>query len=141
MITKLDSARLNRTVKGLQLFATEFTGIPECFIKDGLPFNGTYKNAVLSKQAGSGGTHFSKNQVPSIFDFGWKKNSMGKLAIDCAPPINQQLLKDFTTTCKHAKSLLPSVNCTKCACAKKEIPFIEQCSCRRKCSLLQGQLH
>lgn len=52
------------------------------------------------------GNTFSQSQVPSIFDFGWKKDAMGKLVINWAPPINKQLLKDFTTTCKHAKSTL-----------------------------------
>ena len=48
MITKLDSACLNRTDEGLALFATEFTGVPECFIKDGVPFNGTKADILKS---------------------------------------------------------------------------------------------
>ena len=97
-----------------------------------------HKNAVLSKQAGSRGTHFQKIKSLLLLTLVGKRIQW---EIDWTPPIKQQLIKDFTTTCKQAKSLLPSVNCTKCACAKKEIPCIEQCSCRRKCSLLQGQLH
>ena len=48
MITKLDSACLNRADEGLKLFATEFTGVPECFIRDGLPFNGTKSDILKS---------------------------------------------------------------------------------------------
>ena len=73
------------------------------------------------------GNTFSQERVPSVREFGWKIDSSGKLTIDWAPDLDRKLLKEFTTTCKHPKSLLSNVNCAKCGCVKKDIPCIEQC--------------
>ena len=65
MITKLDSACLNRTDEGLKLFATEFTGVTECFIKDELSFRGanfdTLKS-IASKDDGESSNGLSENR-------------------------------------------------------------------------------
>ena len=71
MITKLDSACLNRTDEGLKLFATEFTGVPECFIKDGLPFNGTKSDILKSiapKDDGEASNMQSENREENPVD-------------------------------------------------------------------------
>ena len=45
-LTKLDSSCQNRRAAALELFKTEFTSVPECFLKDGIPFHGT-KSDIL----------------------------------------------------------------------------------------------
>ena len=47
-LTKLDSACQNRRAAALELFKTEFTGVPECFVKDGIPFHGTKSDILKS---------------------------------------------------------------------------------------------
>ena len=48
MLTKLDSACQNRRAAALELFKTEFTGVPECFVKDGTPFHATKSDILKS---------------------------------------------------------------------------------------------
>ena len=45
-VMKPDSACLNRRAGALKIFETEFTGVPECFVNDGLLFHGT-KSDIL----------------------------------------------------------------------------------------------
>ena len=47
-LTKLDSACQHRRAAALKLFKTEFTGVPECFVKDGIPFHGTKSDILKS---------------------------------------------------------------------------------------------
>ena len=47
-LTKLDSACQNRRAAALELFKTEFTGVPECFVKDGIPLHGTKSDILKS---------------------------------------------------------------------------------------------
>ena len=47
-LTKLDSACQNRRAAALELFKTEFTGVPECFVKDGTPFHATKSDILKS---------------------------------------------------------------------------------------------
>ena len=67
------------------------------------------------------GNTFHQERVPSVFDYGWKKDTSSQLAIDWAPDLDRKILNDFIATCKHPKSALSNVNCSKCGCAKKDI--------------------
>ena len=46
-------------------------------------------------------------------------------AMDWAPDLDRKILNDFIATCKHPKSALSNVNCSKCGCANKDISCIE----------------
>ena len=43
-----DQIKLNRRAAALELFNTEFTGVPECFVKDGIPFHDTKSDILKS---------------------------------------------------------------------------------------------
>ena len=47
-LKKLDSACQNRRAAALELFKTEFTGVPECFVKDGISLHGTKSDILKS---------------------------------------------------------------------------------------------
>ena len=122
-IVQLTIARFNLYLRCRSLRASSFR---ECTIPTHQAF-----------QAGwIWGTTFDQERVPSVFDYGRKKDTSSQLTMDWAPDLDRKILNDFIATCKHPKSALSNVNCLRCGCAKKDISCIEQCSCRRKCASL-----
>ena len=70
-ITKLDSACLNRADEGLQLIATEFTGVPQCFMKNELPFRGAnieILKSIASNDDGESSNGQSENREKNPVD-------------------------------------------------------------------------
>ena len=82
------------------------------------------------------GNTILQEPVPEVERWGWVNLPCGTMQIDWALILNADVLKDLVTTCKHQKSALATVTCkTYKTCAKKGLPCLEQCSCKRRCLL------